>query len=440
MVKNIRKVLFVFLILSITNCFAETESKELIELFIQNNKRYYFEGEDTPQIYLGVKKDLYLYVFHKDATGKALLLWPDPVTSNIEDSFLTQKDKKIIPSAYYFSGKHSGMEQIQAFGYFNKSESLEKKLELYVQKAFVGEYILPNRKNSLPEPDICRSISFYYNVPREKVFVFAIGIDQYRESAVRDLSTPSNDATRFVEQIRKNYSGQSVVESVLLTNEKATKENIIAFFSGGIDEYIDKTTTVYVYFSGHGTQIPDENGDEKDHFDEALVPCDFSYYNIYNTLLIDDHLYEYYKKIGKKSKEVFIIIDACYSAESLKGSKGILYDTSLKASDQQNVDAMEDEIKKLKENFVFLSASGGDQIAMEDPEDNLSNSIFTFYLLKAFEGNADENGDDHITPEEILNYCGTEMKKWFKERNLPVQTPVLINPDRINFMIPTIGN
>ena len=31
---------------------------------------------------------------------------------------------------------------------------------------------------------------------------------------------------------------------------------------------------VVIYMSGHGTQIPDDNGDEDDGFDEAFLPVD----------------------------------------------------------------------------------------------------------------------------------------------------------------------
>lgn len=32
--------------------------------------------------------------------------------------------------------------------------------------------------------------------------------------------------------------------------------------------------TVVIYFSGHGSQIPDDNGDEADGLDEVIIPCD----------------------------------------------------------------------------------------------------------------------------------------------------------------------
>jgi len=50
--------------------------------------------------------------------------------------------------------------------------------------------------------------------------------------------------------------------------------------------YTLKTKEVTVYYSGHGTQVADRSGDEKDRKDEAIVPADFASAG----LLTDDKL------------------------------------------------------------------------------------------------------------------------------------------------------
>jgi len=48
----------------------------------------------------------------------------------------------------------------------------------------------------------------------------------------------------------------------------------------------EKLDLVYFHFSGHAVQLPDENGDENDGMDEALVAEDFET----GGLLVDDWL------------------------------------------------------------------------------------------------------------------------------------------------------
>jgi len=78
---------------------------------------------------------------------------------------------------------------------------------------------------------------------------------------------------------------------------------------------------VLFYFSGHGSQIPDENNDEDDQFDEVLLLHDtvFSEKNGRQTLngvLVDDHLNHMLARM--KSRNILIIIDACHSGSATK--------------------------------------------------------------------------------------------------------------------------
>ncbi len=42
-----------------------------------------------------------------------------------------------------------------------------------------------------------------------------------------------------------------------------------------LDRSVAKEKCLFFNFSGHGTQVEDQDGDEDDGFDEALCPSDF---------------------------------------------------------------------------------------------------------------------------------------------------------------------
>ncbi len=66
----------------------------------------------------------------------------------------------------------------------------------------------------------------------------------------------------------------------------------------------------FVHFSGHGTWVPDTNGDEPDGRDEALVPVDVGENGA--NLIIDDELGVIFGNVPDKAHVVFVT-DCCHS-------------------------------------------------------------------------------------------------------------------------------
>lgn len=241
-----------------------------------------------------------------------------------------------------------------------------------------------------------------------------------------------------MKQLKQNYGSEVDFNSQILTNENSTKNKIQSFLNSGILSYIDKDTDVFIFFSGHGTQIPDDDGDEEDGSDEALVPYDYSNANPYHTLIRDDDLYLYYQKIGEHSNKTFVIIDSCFSGGTMKSGilvKGFNVPFVTKTLGNMNRDVMESEIKNSSDNFLFLSAARGDQEAYPDFGD-LHYSLFTHAIVKVLNTPADRNSDGLIDAEELLEAIDKEMSTIIQENRLKQQNPVLLNPAKIDFVIP----
>ena len=76
---------------------------------------------------------------------------------------------------------------------------------------------------------------------------------------------------------------------------------------------------IVIYMSGHGTQIPDDNGDEDDGFDEAFLPVDavppppgalrFDMTNV----IRDDRIGELIDALRAKGAHVWLVVDSCHS-------------------------------------------------------------------------------------------------------------------------------
>src|SRR5690606_15671705 len=69
---------------------------------------------------------------------------------------------------------------------------------------------------------------------------------------------------------------------------------------------------VYFYFSGHGLQVKDQNGDEEDGLDEALSTYDIAAADSdWTNVILDDEIDEMLARL--KDRAVSIVIDACHS-------------------------------------------------------------------------------------------------------------------------------
>ena len=92
-----------------------------------------------------------------------------------------------------------------------------------------------------------------------------------------------------------------------------------------------------------------------------------------------------------------IFLDACYSGQARTGE-------TLLASARPV--ALKVERQLFPDSFTVISASQADQISSSSPD--LKHGIFSYYLMRGMEGDADANRDGRITAGEMHTYL-TEL-------------------------------
>lgn len=112
-----------------------------------------------------------------------------------------------------------------------------------------------------------------------------------------ELSGCVNDANDWAEMLARN--GYTVEVGLEATTDQVmeTLERYVASLKWG-----DRLVFTY---SGHGTWVPDANGDEDDHRDEAMYMADGS-------LLLDDYLDTLFRQIPI-GRGVLVLADSCFS-------------------------------------------------------------------------------------------------------------------------------
>jgi uncharacterized caspase-like protein len=109
-----------------------------------------------------------------------------------------------------------------------------------------------------------------------------------------------------------------------------------------------------------------------------------------------------------------MFIDACYSGQTKNGDVLLANARPL---------ALKAESSSYPSNFTVITASANDQISSSSTE--LKHGIFSFYLMKGMEGEADANKDGRITLGEMQEYLSDKVSRQAMTLNRK-QTPQLI--------------
>jgi hypothetical protein len=104
---------------------------------------------------------------------------------------------------------------------------------------------------------------------------------------------------------------------VVLINEHATQDTVLKAFREHLIGKADPETVVVLHYSGHGSQVKDDNGDEPDGWDETLVPFDSGRAEGHpNRDIIDDELGALLDELSAKTPYVTFIFDSCHSGDA----------------------------------------------------------------------------------------------------------------------------
>lgn len=139
-----------------------------------------------------------------------------------------------------------------------------------------------------------------------------IGINDY-PGTDSDLAGCVNDAADWAAAL----AARGFDVSTLIDGE-ATKAAMV----GAIGALITGATrgdTVVISYSGHGTWVPDESGDEPDSRDEALCPWDIGS----GQVLLDDEVHELFLQ-RPAGVRILLVSDSCHSGSVTRGDESDL--------------------------------------------------------------------------------------------------------------------
>jgi hypothetical protein len=149
--------------------------------------------------------------------------------------------------------------------------------------------------------------------PRKLAFL--VGINDYK--AVTDLRGCVNDVERM-RTVLVNRFGFADADIVVLKDKDATREAILRTFRTHLIDQAAAGTIVVFHYSGHGSRMTDQSGDEReDGWDETIVPHDSRQGGVVD--ITDDDLNVLMTDLVKKTTNVTAILDSCHSGSATRG-------------------------------------------------------------------------------------------------------------------------
>jgi WD40 repeat protein len=237
---------------------------------------------------------------------------------------------------------------------------------------------------------------------KPKLYVLAIGVSKYEDKNLT-LQFAAKDAKDFAESLLKEKGGlyRDVVVKVL-TDEKATKDEIIDGF-----EWISKETTsndvAMVFLAGHG--INDSGGVY------YFLPVNANLERLRRTGV---PFTEMKNTVTSLAGKTILFIDTCH-AGNVMGARAVAPD----------ITGIVNELASAENGAVVFASSTGKQYSFEDP--TWGNGAFTKATVEGINGKADYTGKGKITINMLDLYISERVKELTKGK----QTPATAKPKTI---------
>jgi uncharacterized caspase-like protein/tetratricopeptide (TPR) repeat protein len=223
-------------------------------------------------------------------------------------------------------------------------------------------------------------------IPRS--YALVVGISEYAKLPPRgQLKFPSRDAAAIYAALISPEGGQFPPENVhRLIGKQATLANLRKELEEWLPSVSKDGDRVLIYFAGHGFVSGGQ---------AYLAPYDIDLADIPGTSYS-------MKTLGQvvggriKAKWKVLLTDACHSGAITPEADASQINTSLVRIDQ---------------SLFSLTASRDREQSFESDIWGGGHGVFTYYVMKAIEGEADDNRDGVVTADELAEYVRVNVRQ-----------------------------
>ena len=277
-----------------------------------------------------------------------------------------------------------------------KSVKINVKLEeMKVAKGY--EKLLPNK----------------INVKKDKnKIAIIIGVEKYENLTNLDAAFANRDANAFREYAVRAL-GVDPSNINLLVDKDASRPKILKALKLWLPKIGGENMDIYLFFAGHGLA----SDDGKNLY---ILPQDGDASLLEDTAITRNEIIKILQKTNPKTVTMFF--DTCYSGQTRN-------EETLIAS-LRPVRIVADE-QAIPDNFTIFTASANDQTSGSIEE--AKHGMFSYFLMKGMEGEADENEDNKISNGELISYIQNNVSKVAFSQNREQDPGMSGDKDKILF-------
>jgi TPR repeat protein len=219
-----------------------------------------------------------------------------------------------------------------------------------------------------------------------------IGIEAY--SRLPQAQYADSDATHFYDYANQSL-GVPPHKIKLLTDTKANRVDLLLAMRSWMKTEVSGKSDVYIFFAGHGLASADGSK-------TYLLPADGDRDLLDETSILRDDLIA----SAKGAKTITMFLDTCYS--------GGTRTNEILLADARPIAIVPDK-SALPSNVTVLAAASGAQLS--STYEAAQQGLFSYWLMKGLEGDADTNKDKKITAGELHEYVARQVGPMAQRRN-----------------------
>lgn len=261
----------------------------------------------------------------------------------------------------------------------------------------VGESQLLTRKADIPRSyAIVMGVGAYENLPKELHLAYA---ERDAESLYSILISLEGG----------NFRAENVKK---LLGSRATLSNLKQELEVWLPSVAKENDRVFIYFAGHGF-IHQGKG--------YLAPFDFNLNSIATSGYPMESLA---RTVGQKIKAKWkvLLTDSCHSG---------FVNTETRAD---NLNTM---MQNLDKSMFSLTASRDQERSFESPDFGGGHGVFTYYVVKGMEGEADDDRDGQVTAAEMTEYVRKNVREATKGKQTPRSDRGSFDPEMLIAYVPS---
>lgn len=252
------------------------------------------------------------------------------------------------------------------------------------------------------------------DIPRSYAIVMSVGAYQNLPKDLH-LAYSERDADALYSVLISLEGGNFRSENVKkLLGPKATLANLKKELEEWLPRVAKENDRVFIYFAGHGF-VHQGKG--------YLAPYDFDLNNVAGSGYPMETLA---KTVGKtvKAKWKVLLTDSCHSGF---------------VTNETRAENLNNLWQNLDTNMFSLTASRDAERSFESPDFGGGHGVFTYYVVKGMEGEADDDRDGIVTAVELTEYVRKNVREATRGKQTPRSDRGSFDPEMLISYVPSFA-